>query len=209
MWQVVLDTGKQLLISESELLNSKRWFVKKAFNNLNRLQKNKQDQKSIPQRKLEQAELENSLANKSRQERRQNYCEEFKLMMQMIISACKQEGSDFAFEDYSTMIEQMRAPFKMEIEGEIVSVTENKKDNLEEEQNNTNKKACTNTATVPTGRGQNGFGATQFTNGWDMRQNREACYKKIASLKAEAKTISKTLLMIVERKMRCETEWAK
>jgi hypothetical protein len=47
MWQVVLNTGKQRLISEIELLDSKHWCVKKAFNDLNRLQKKKQDQKLI------------------------------------------------------------------------------------------------------------------------------------------------------------------
>ena len=48
------------------------------------------------------------------------------------------------------------------------------KHDLEGEHNKANKKARTNTAAVPTGRGQNGFGATQFTNGRDVRQNREA-----------------------------------
>jgi hypothetical protein len=63
---VVLNTGNQLLISESELLDLKRWYIKKAFNDLNHLQKKKQDQKSIQQRKHEQAELENSLASKAK-----------------------------------------------------------------------------------------------------------------------------------------------
>ena len=51
---------------------------------MNRLQKKKQDQKSIRQRKLEQAELENTLASKARQERKENDREEFKLLMKMI-----------------------------------------------------------------------------------------------------------------------------
>jgi hypothetical protein len=110
-WQVVLNTGKVVLILESELLDSKRcWDVKKAFNNLNRLQKKKKDQKSIQQRKLEQIELENSLVNKApRQERKQNDCEEFKLMMQLIVEAIK-KNKDYTFEEYSVMVERMRAP---------------------------------------------------------------------------------------------------
>jgi hypothetical protein len=106
-------------------------------------------------------------------------------MGQMIILAFKQERGDFTFQHYSAMIERMGAPFKMEIKGHIVTVTEDEKavmmkdsmlevikttilgekhDLEEEQQNNTYKKAHTNTAAVPTGRGQNGFGATQFTN---------------------------------------------
>jgi hypothetical protein len=128
----------------------------------------------------------------------------------------------------------MRAPYQTKIKGPIMTVTENEKSimmkdtalevikttilgeksYLEEEQNKANKKARTNTAAVPTGRGQNGFGATQFTNGRDVRQNIEARQftngrdvrqniearqKNIASLKAKAKTIKKTLSMIVKK----------
>jgi hypothetical protein len=228
-WQVVLNTGKQILISELELLDSKRWYVKKAFNNLNRLQKKKQDQKSIRQRKLEQAEMENTLARKARQERKENDREEFKLLMKMIDASINQDDLVFTFCDFSAMAERLRAPFRTEIDGHMVTVTENEKAimmkdsalevikttilgekrDLEEGENMANKKARTNTAAVPTGKGQNGLGAVQFTNGRDVRQNKEARRKKIASLTAEEKTINKTLSMIVERKARCETEWAK
>jgi hypothetical protein len=84
-----------------------------------------------------------------------------------------------------------------------------KRPSEDEEEATTNKKRRNNTAAVPTGLGQNGLGAVQFTNGRDVRQNKEARRKKIASLKAEAKTINKTLAMIKERKARCELEWDK
>jgi hypothetical protein len=52
-----------------------------------RMQKKRQDQKSIPQRKLEHAQMEDYLAKMAREERGENVLEEYKLMMEQIVSA--------------------------------------------------------------------------------------------------------------------------
>jgi hypothetical protein len=231
-WQVVLKTGKQLIISETKSLDSKQSYVKQAFSNLNQREKKKIDQKLICQRKLEQADIENTLAMKARKERKEQDCEEFKLLMATIVKAIKL-GLDFTFEEFKAMVDRLRKPYKTEMEGHIVTVTENEKSVmmkdsalevmkttilgekhalLDDEETTTNKKTHTSTnnkAAVNTVMGADGITALHNTNGRNSRQNREAHAQKIALLKNETKTIAKTLTMIADRKSRCEAEWEK
>jgi hypothetical protein len=225
---VVLKTGKQLLISETELLDSKHWYVKRAFSNLNRIEKKKIDQKSIRLRKLLQADLENNLAMKARKERKEQDCEEFNRLMKMIANQLLL-GSELTFHDFVLMVKRLRTPYKTKIEGHMITVTENKKSVMmkesalqaikvtilgekrdhEVDNTTTNKKAHTNRAAVNTVMGADGISALHNSHARNSRQNKEAQAKKITSLKTEMKTISKTLSMIVDRKARCEAEWAK
>jgi hypothetical protein len=94
-WQVVLKTRKQLLISETTpglkaVLHEMR---------LQRLEKKKIDQKFICQRRVEQADIENALAMKARQERKEQDCKEFRSLVVTIVQAIKLD-TYFTFEEF-------------------------------------------------------------------------------------------------------------
>jgi hypothetical protein len=118
-------------------------------------------------------------------------------MMEMIVAAIE-AFFDFTFDDFAVMAEQLRAPYRMEIEGHMVTVTENEKAvmmegsalevikttilgekcDFEEGENVANKKARTNTTAGTTGKGQNGLGAVQFTDGRMFAKTRKLPAKK-------------------------------
>jgi hypothetical protein len=166
---------------------------------------------------------------KARKERKEQDCEEFKLLMATIVQAIKL-GTDFTFEEFDAMVERHRKPYRTKIEGHIVTVTENDKSVmmkdsaleaikttilsekcalLEDKETTTNKKACTNNnkAAINTVMAADSITSLHNTNGRNLRQNREARTQKITSLKNETKMITKTLTMIVDRKSRCKAEW--
>jgi hypothetical protein len=176
------------------LLDPKKWYVEKASTTADREQKCKAKQKDIHQHIKEHMELEKDLIDLARRERIEGDMKEYKDMCEIIVTAIKLDGKEgtCTYAHFTMMLLHLEEPFKTEIDGPTVTVTEsnatvmmkdaaleaikrkilvnNKKNN----KNEPSKKKHTNTAACDTVFGADGFTAHSSTTGRDTRLTKQA-----------------------------------
>jgi hypothetical protein len=119
------DGGRELKKSKMDLVYASSFFIDYAFENLTDKQKRRQKQKEKCERAREQVLLEEDLKKEAQEERMEGDRKEFETMCKQIVRFVETKGKlkEFNFEMYLRMVERLRAPFKMEIDGHSVTVS--------------------------------------------------------------------------------------
>jgi hypothetical protein len=114
-WKVFLHNGRELEKSAMDLVNAGNFFVDYAFENLTDEQKRRQKQKEKRERARDQVLLEEDLKKQAQEERMEGDRKEFETMCKQIVRFIETKGKleEFNFETYLSMVERLRAPFKM------------------------------------------------------------------------------------------------
>jgi hypothetical protein len=226
-WKVFLNDGRELQKCEMDLVNAQSFFVDYAYENLTDEQKRRQKQKEKRERAREQVLLEEDLKTKAKEERLKGDRQEFEKMCEKIVRFCETNGKSeqYTFVTYQEMVEKLRAPFTMDIDGHTVTVSAadtaimlkqsaiatikkhiigEKRRGTNNELGSTSKKQRTGgKPTCPTTNGAEGFTALHQSTGRDVRLTEAARKKSKCALDAESKNIDKALKALQKRKQQC------
>jgi hypothetical protein len=178
-------------------------------------------------RTMKKVAIEEDLKRRAREERRGGDHREFVQMMTKITKAVESEGKlTYDIQDFMAMVDRLRTPFRTELDGYLVAVSEagsavmmqdsalmmikeklmGEKRKSDGETTTNNKKQRTfnsGSAAVSTIFGASGYTALHHSCRRDLRQNKEARDNQIKSHRNEQKYIEKTLSMLEDRKKRC------
>jgi hypothetical protein len=230
-WSVFLSNRVHFQVEEKDLLDPKQFFIeRRVFQAVSKEQKRKQDQKRIRMAKKEQVELEKDLIKKAREKRKKADWLEYELLFQTIAARIKAGiTTTYSFQEFEQLATRIRAPFKTEVDGYMVNVTEQdaaimmdelaldaikkkllggrekRRQQAETRNNEPNKRQRTGgNQAVNTAFGETGPGALHSTSGRDTGQCKKAREQKIRGLGTERKAIETTLRHLKEKKARCE-----
>jgi hypothetical protein len=225
-WKILLEDDTEFMVDESELLDSKKCYVEHAFKTLNREEKKRQACKARRQRMLKQKAREEDLKAQARIERRRSDHGEYTMLSNRLSQVLLSKGElAYEFDEFLAMVDRLRQPFRKEIDGYLVAVSEagaavmmqdsaimvikdkilgEKRKNDDKSTPNKKQRTSTNNAAVHTVMGANGVIALHHSERRNLRQNKEALDKSIKSFRNEEKYITKTLSMLDDRKKRCE-----
>jgi hypothetical protein len=230
-WSVFLSNRVRFEVEEKDLLDNQQFYIqRRVFQAVSKEQKRKQDQKRIRQAKKEQVELEKELVRKAKEERKKGDLLEYELLIQTIVTRMEANVPvTYSFEEFGQLALRLRAPFKAEVDGYRVNVTEHdaavmmddlaleaiknkllggrEKRQLQAEARNNepNKRQRTGgNQAVNTAFGETGPGALHQTSGRDTSQCKKAREQRLRGLGAERKSIETTLRQLKEKKLRCE-----
>ena len=123
-WQVILSDGSIVETEQNDLLDSSKFFVKKALNRVSIAEERKAAQKVKRRRQIEHKAQEAVMLESAREERRKRDKEEFE-KMSVSIAAGTESGNPYDFKDFEELLLRLRAPFKTTIDGFAITVAEN------------------------------------------------------------------------------------
>ena len=228
-WLVVSSAGASQEVEEDALMDASRYKIEKALSSRTTEQARKQAQKAKRQRAEDQRDLESSLVEKARKARVTHDYEEYRKMTSKIVAAFKTGGQvSYGYEEFEAMAKRIREPFRAEIEGHVVTVTESdsavmmkqsaltyitekvlvsKKRQTDDgnEQGSKNKKQRTSgNAAVSTHFGATGYVAHASSRRRDKRQDEKETKSKVSALRRDLKTVKATLVDVAAWKNKCE-----
>jgi hypothetical protein len=222
-WQVILSDGSILTTEQNDLLDSSKFFVKKALNRVSIAEERKAAQKVKRRRQIEHKAQEAVMLESAREERRKRDKEEFE-KMSVSIAAGTESGNPYDFKDFEELLLRLRAPFKTTIDGFAITVAENdaaimmedaalevvkkrilgenKRKNDDDTTTNNNKKQrrTGGNAAVSTVYGATHLVAHHSSHRRDLKQNKKAREKALTGMDRELKNIQVTMLLVEKRR---------
>ena len=116
-WRVLMPGGKELLVSQQELLDKKKFLVKHAFQSKTPQQQHKEAQQTKQQRQQEHKEKEVDMEATARERRKELDTREYQEMMKKI------QGKDnFTLDDFFELAKQLQTPFQTKVDDIVVTV---------------------------------------------------------------------------------------
>jgi hypothetical protein len=221
-WQVILSDGSILATEQNDLLDSSKFYVKKALNRVSIAEERKAAQKVKRRRQIEHKAQEAVMLETAREERRKRDKEEFEKML-VSIAAGTESGNPYDFKAFEELLLRLRSPFKTTIDGFAITVAEsdaaimmedaalevvkkrilgeNKRNNEDDTTTNNKKKRRTGgNAAVSTVYGATHLVAHHSSHRRDLNQNKKAREKTLTGMDRELKNIQATMLLVEKRK---------
>jgi glucan phosphorylase len=120
---VFLNDGRELQKQSTDLVNATNFLVDYAFEKMTDEQQQKQKEKC--ERAREQVVLEEHLKKLGQEKRNHHDKKEFEAMCEQIVKYVESDGKtqQYTFKTYLSMMEQLRTPFKTEIDGHSITVS--------------------------------------------------------------------------------------
>jgi len=120
-WTVFLKNKTQLTVSNKDLMNPSRFFVKGKClaDNLNVHKRKKQSAKQKRARLSEKLQKEQAIRERAREEQRNFERKEYENILTVMKS-----GNEYNFDDFLAMIDRIQKPFTCFINGHEVSITQ-------------------------------------------------------------------------------------
>jgi hypothetical protein len=123
-WRLMNNGGREMMeIEEVDLLDDSKYFVEHRYQMKTPAEEKREAQKEKRTRKQAQEELEKSLEVQARKKRKENDRTVFEDMMKEVAAGLLSRNP-YNFDNFSAMVDRLRAPFEIEIDSHRVSVTE-------------------------------------------------------------------------------------
>ena len=223
-WKILLEGRKEFTVSNSSLLDSQKFQIQHAYQNLSNVERRRAAQTSKRQRQRDQRLKEEEMENEARKRREKEDMREYEKMMKNIAISLLTKKV-YSYQDFSEMVHRLRAPYRTEIDGHEIRVTEEdssimvkasaldairktivvgpeQEEKRKEQEDISNPNKRQRTGGVDTTFGNNGLTALAQASARDARQTAAALTKEKNEMKRELQNIEAAIESLERRKNR-------